>query len=65
MRRLTQWTLGAVIAGLAAYDILPFLRKGRGDTVSEVLRDTCRSHPILAFALGAVFGHALWPLKEP
>jgi hypothetical protein len=65
MRRVTTWLLGAAIGGLAIYDLVPFIRKDSGDTVSEVLRDVSRSHPILAFALGAVVGHALWPIKEP
>ena len=65
MRKVTSALLGATVVGLAVYDLLPFMRKERGDTVSEVLRDAGRAYPILAFALGAVFGHIFWPLKEP
>jgi len=57
LRRVTQWIVGGTAAALAIYDLIPAVRRGQGDTISEVLRDSGHKYPIIAFAAGLLVGH--------
>lgn len=57
MRRVTKWVIGFTATALVIYDLIPAVRKGQGDTISEVLRDAAHEHPIIAFAAGLLVGH--------
>jgi len=58
------WTI-AILAGvsllLIVWDIYAATNKERGDTISEVVLDFARRHPVIPFLLGVLMGHLLWP----
>lgn len=60
-RDVTGWILVATVGALALYDVAVAANKQRGDTISEVLLDTARDHPVVPFALGVTIGHLFWP----
>jgi hypothetical protein len=60
LKRITQMLVAAVTAGLALYDLIPATRRGKGDTVSEVLRDAAHRYPIVAFGAGVLVWHWWW-----
>ena len=59
---ITGLVIAAVTVLLIAYDIWVKVKQPDGNaTISWVLLQLCKSWPILAFALGMVFGHILAP----
>lgn len=65
MQRLTKWVIVASTVLLATYDLIPVIRKGPGDSISEVMRDAARRYPIIAFAAGLLVGHWWWTPGGP
>jgi hypothetical protein len=60
LRTVSKILIGTAVVGLAIYDLIPFLSRREGDTVSEVMRDGAKQQPALPFALGFVCGHWFW-----
>lgn len=58
---LTEWILIGVVVLLAIYDVFALLYWGEYATISYVLRESSYKYPIIAFLLGLLVGHALWP----
>lgn len=53
----------AVIVTLVVYDLLA-VERGRWEaTVSWTMLRLAQKYPIVAFALGVVFGHLFWPQR--
>lgn len=67
------WTIGilvGVIALLIGWDVLVALEEsgvkpGTGGTISEVTLAFAQQHPVVAFVLGVICGHLLWPQRRP
>ena len=57
----------AVVAGVAlalfALDIALYVYRGPDATLSQQFRDWVEQYPIVAFILGVLAGHVLWPLR--
>lgn len=63
LANLTKGAIVATAAILIGYDIFVVIKGGPGDTISEVMLAWASSHPILAFAMGALMGHLFWPQR--
>ncbi len=61
---LTRLVLTAVVAGLAVYDVVIIRACGPPASLSFVIHDFARQHPMAALALGVLVGHVFWPLVE-
>jgi hypothetical protein len=61
--RWTEAVLVCAVVGLSLYSLLMCLCVGPRPTVSVVAADAFSRHPILAFALGVLVGHWLWPVR--
>jgi hypothetical protein len=44
----------------AVYDIIPFLSKERGDTISEVISKFGKKYITIPFMFGVLMGHFFW-----
>lgn len=62
-RWLTTAVIVATALWLIAYDIVIIALFGREASVSLVVYDLARAHPIIACALGVLIGHWLFPLR--
>ena len=62
-REVTQVVIVLAVVGLGLFDVIIGLLAGREATISCVLLDACQQHPIVAFALGVLCGHCLWPCR--
>ncbi len=58
------WTvviLLAVVALVGAWDVyVAFFNREKDDTVSEVVRELARRHPLVPFLFGLLMGHFFW-----
>lgn len=57
----THWVLIAVSMALIGVDIYWATNSEGGDTISEVILKYSRKYQVIAFLLGALMGHLLWP----
>jgi hypothetical protein len=60
-KEVTTIIIWATLATLIIWDIVVANNHTAGDTISEVMLRQASSHPIIAFALGVLVGHLLWP----
>lgn len=56
----TRCVLLGVTILLVGYDLAALWFGGRDGTISVVLYDFCKEHPIAALALGIILGHIFW-----
>lgn len=57
---MTEGFLIAVVVVVLAYDLFALQRWGIEATVSRVITDWSRRHPVIPFLLGLVAGHWFW-----
>ncbi len=57
---ITKDLIIATIVILAAVDVWLYITKGSEATISRTLLKWSQAYPIIAFALGVVFGHIFW-----
>ena len=60
MRKKTVFLLVASAVGLSLYDIVAEAREGESATISQVITDSSKEHPIIAVAFGILMGHWFW-----
>lgn len=63
-RTVRRWTIAILItvtALLIAWDVYAVITGGSSGTISDVVLDFARAHPVVAFVLGVLCGHLLWP----
>ena len=61
-------TIGLIILVAVAcvlYDLFAYERWDETATISYVMFNLACRHPIIPFALGAIFGHLFWPQLRP
>ncbi len=64
-RTITVLILVAVVALLIGWDIYAAVHVAHGQaTISDVVLQAAKAHPVLPFCLGVVAGHLLWSQKE-
>jgi len=51
-----------VVVGIG-YDIIALIMGGVESTISQVVLNKAREHPIIAFAMGVLCGHLFWPQR--
>ncbi len=54
--------MGAVVAGLVAYDIWAYT--GNAKTISRVIWETSETSDLVPFLFGLLMGHWFWPRGE-
>ena len=57
----SEWVVCVWFVGLALYSVYALLFLPPSQHVSNIVYRWCRANPILAFALGVLVGHWLWP----
>jgi hypothetical protein len=62
-RTTTAVVLGGIAALLIGWDVWLYRSPAPSDTISRVLFDGAREHPILPFAFGVLAGHFFWGLR--
>ena len=63
LRDLTEILLISFFGLLGAYDLFLIYWLGRPEaSISVVIHEACLSHPILAFLLGMLAGHIMFPI---
>lgn len=63
IRTITIVLICVATVGLIAWDIVPALAEGSGDTISEVMLGWAWHHPWIPAASGVLCGHLFWPLR--
>jgi hypothetical protein len=58
--QVTRVILLVVVAVLIVWDAWAIGNKTPDDTVTHIVRQAVRDHPILGIALGVVIGHLFW-----
>lgn len=53
----------AALAIAGTIDAIIALRGAGSATVSQVITDLTREHPIIAFGAGLLAGHLFWPIR--
>ncbi|OAI41009.1 hypothetical protein AYO40_00580 [Planctomycetaceae bacterium SCGC AG-212-D15] len=53
--------LAIILLGVGVYDLIAALFMPPGSTISAILLDLARKHPILPLLTGIVLGHLFWP----
>lgn len=68
VREVTGWFILAIVIIVVLYDTYVYVNCGPEATISRVIY---RAHekwpllaPLVAFALGALWGHFFWPLEK-
>lgn len=56
--------LGALVLGLAVYELYALADHESGDTISEVVWTESRKRSILPFAVGVLCGHFFWQREQ-
>lgn len=65
-KKVTKALLIAGAAALIVWDVYVVGQPASdADTISAVMLAWARAHPAIPFAIGFVFGHLLWPQKQP
>lgn len=57
------WTILILVATaviLIAWDIVVATNSVKGDTISEILLNFARHHPVVPFLFGVLMGHLFW-----
>jgi len=62
-RKATIAILASTATALIVWDIYAYLQPGNG-TISAVVLDWARAHPVFGWACGVVCGHLFWPQKD-
>jgi len=64
VRKVTTAIIVVVVAALILWDVFVAITPEEGDTISEVIRDYGRGHPVIPYGLGVLSGHFFWPAKN-
>lgn len=59
----TIWVLIVFTAILLAWDIYAFNVAPADGTISKVMMNAAREHPIVPFVIGVIMGHLFWGQK--
>ncbi len=62
--QVTLWVVLGLVVAAVAYDVVALCLWGSGSTISWSLFVLCCDYPIVAFLIGVVIGHILWPQPE-
>jgi hypothetical protein len=54
------WVVIVSIVLLFGYNLIAAFNDREGDTIGEVIVDTCKDNPMLIFIAGVVCGHLFW-----
>lgn len=58
---LTLTVIATTVTLLVGYDVVIKIREPSGNaTISWVMLQLAKTYPVIAFALGIVFGHLFW-----
>ena len=63
-RKITTWIMIAVGILLLIWDIVVAANDMRGDTISEIARDTSYRLWLLPWSIGGIMGHLFWHKKD-
>lgn len=61
IREATIWILILTAGALAIWDTFAAIKGGSESTISRVLYEKSKAHPIISFILGLLLGHVFWP----
>jgi hypothetical protein len=59
-KMITSVLMVAVVVLMIGWDVYVAFTPVKGDTISEILRQIARNHPMIPFALGVLIGHWFW-----
>jgi len=62
---LKQWTttiIALTIIFLVTWDVLAILYSSNESSISSIMYDFSRKHPIIPLAVGVLIGHFFWPV---
>lgn len=59
-RQVVLWGLIAAGLILAVVEAVAIGNKTKGDTISEIVRQTSRDWPLIPFLLGGLMAHFFW-----
>ena len=57
---VTRWVIIITIIVLSVYDVFVISKHGVETSISRVILKWAQKYPIIAFALGVLFGHLFW-----
>jgi hypothetical protein len=58
---IAVWTLIAVLVAVGVIDLVLVRYQPNQGTVSSTIWQLARDYPVVAFAIGVLVGHLLWP----
>lgn len=61
IRRTTRTIVIGFVLILIAWDVIPYLSRESGDTISEFIGNSASRHPSIAWFSGVLVGHFFWP----
>lgn len=57
---ITEIVIAVTTVAVLAFDVYIIIKKGKEASISRVLYNQSRRHPVIPFALGFVAGHIFW-----
>ena len=57
---ITTIIMIVTVIGLVGWDIYVAATPVGGDTISEIIRQSAKNHPMIPFVLGVLIGHWFW-----
>jgi hypothetical protein len=63
-QKVTLWVVLGLCLAAIVYDVVAVMLWGTGSTISWSVVVLCSRYPIVAFLIGVVVGHILWPQPE-
>jgi hypothetical protein len=56
----TVWVIGLVAGIIIVFDVC-MAKRGKGDTISDVILGNSLRYPVIPFLFGVLMGHLFWP----
>ena len=60
MRDVTVVIIWCSLVALIAWDVIAIQHGGTEASISHIIYEQCKRHPVIAFGLGFLCGHLVW-----